>query len=69
VSSSRSRWGASASGIGRPYTSGLSSFGQRGVERVIDILNNELKLAMVGCGTRTIAEITPRALIDTHAPA
>jgi len=57
--------GASAVGVGRPYIWGLSGFGQQGVERVIDILNNELRLAMVGCGTRTIAEITPRAVIDT----
>ena len=26
---------------------GLSSFGQQGVERVIDVVNDELKLAMV----------------------
>lgn len=58
--------GATAVGIGRPYIWGLSSFGQAGVERVIDILNNELRLAMVGCGTRSIAEITPRSLIDTR---
>jgi 4-hydroxymandelate oxidase len=61
--------GASAVGIGRPYIWGLSSFGQQGVERVIDILNNELRLAMVGCGARTIAEITPRAVIDTASRA
>ena len=58
--------GATAVGFGRPYIWGLSSFGQPGVERVIDIVNNELRLAMVGCGTRSIAEITPRSLIDTR---
>jgi len=56
--------GASAVGIGRPYIWGLSSFGQQGVERVIDVLENELRLAMVGCGTRSIAEITRSSLID-----
>lgn len=58
--------GASAVGIGRPYIWGLAAFGQPGVERVLDILNTELRLAMIGCGTRTIKEITPAALIDTR---
>jgi isopentenyl diphosphate isomerase/L-lactate dehydrogenase-like FMN-dependent dehydrogenase len=57
--------GATAVGIGRPYIWGLSTFGQQGVERVIDIINTELRLAMVGCGTRTLKEITSAALIDT----
>jgi isopentenyl diphosphate isomerase/L-lactate dehydrogenase-like FMN-dependent dehydrogenase len=57
--------GATAVGIGRPYIWGLSSYGQQGVERVIDILNNELRLAMVGCGTRSIKEITSGSIIDT----
>jgi 4-hydroxymandelate oxidase len=61
--------GATAVGIGRPYIWGLSAFGQQGVERVIDILNNELRLAMVGCGTRSIREITPAAIIDTERRA
>lgn len=56
--------GASAVGIGRPYIWGLSGFGQQGVERVIDVVNNELKLAMVGCGTVSISAITPSTLID-----
>lgn len=57
--------GASAVGIGRPYVWGLASFGQQGVERVLEILNNELRLAMVGCGARGVREITPASLIDT----
>ena len=57
--------GATAVGIGRPYVWGLSVFGQQGVERVVDIINNELRLAMIGCGTRTLKEITSAALIDT----
>jgi 4-hydroxymandelate oxidase len=57
--------GATAVGIGRPYIWGLSSYGQQGVERVIDILNNELRLAMVGCGTRTLKEITSASIMDT----
>lgn len=57
--------GASAVGIGRPYIWGLSAFGQAGVERVLDIVNNELRLAMVGCGTRSLKEITPSSIVDT----
>jgi 4-hydroxymandelate oxidase len=56
--------GASAVGIGRPYAWGLGAFGQQGVERVIQILNNELRLAMVGCGARSLKEITRASLID-----
>src|SRR5438552_2779848 len=52
--------GANAVGIGRPYIWGLSAFGQQGVERVLDILNNELRLAMVGCGARSVKEIQAR---------
>jgi isopentenyl diphosphate isomerase/L-lactate dehydrogenase-like FMN-dependent dehydrogenase len=57
--------GADAVGIGRPYIWGLATFGQQGVERVLDIVNNELRLAMVGCGTTSVKQITAAALIDT----
>jgi 4-hydroxymandelate oxidase len=57
--------GANAVGIGRPYIWGLSAFGQQGVERVLDILDNELRLAMAGCGARTVKEITAASIIDT----
>lgn len=50
--------GAKAVGIGRPYTWGLTAFGQDGVERVLDILNAELQRTMRQCGTPTIAQIT-----------
>ena len=49
--------GARAVFIGRPYVWGLASFGQPGVERVLDILRIELELVMKQCGTRSIAEI------------
>jgi 4-hydroxymandelate oxidase len=58
--------GASAVGIGRPYIWGLAAFGQPGVERVLDIVNNELRLAMIGCGTRTVKEIGGASVIDTR---
>jgi len=51
--------GARAVGVGRPYIWGLGAFGQAGVDRVLEILQGELRLAMGNCGTRTVADITP----------
>jgi 4-hydroxymandelate oxidase len=59
--------GASAVGVGRPYVWGLAAFGQAGVERALELLNLELRLAMVGCGARTIREISSASLIDIRA--
>ena len=50
--------GARAVGIGRPYVWGLASFGQAGVETVVDLLRSELRLTMQQSGTRSISEIT-----------
>jgi len=50
--------GAKAVGIGRPFLWGMGAFGEAGVERVIEILQGELKLAMGNCGTQTVGEIT-----------
>jgi isopentenyl diphosphate isomerase/L-lactate dehydrogenase-like FMN-dependent dehydrogenase len=49
--------GAKAVGIGRPMLWGLGAFGQAGVDRVLAILQAELKLAMGNCGTPTIADV------------
>jgi isopentenyl diphosphate isomerase/L-lactate dehydrogenase-like FMN-dependent dehydrogenase len=51
--------GAKAVGIGRPFLWGLGAFGQAGVDRVLEILQGELKMVMGNCGTRTVADITP----------
>ncbi len=56
--------GAKAVGIGRPFLWGLGAFGQNGVDRVLEILQGELKLVMGNCGTRTVADIT-RAYVAT----
>jgi 4-hydroxymandelate oxidase len=50
--------GAKAVGIGRPMLWGLGAFGQAGVERVLTILQAELKLTMGNCGTQKLADIT-----------
>ena len=55
--------GACMVGIGRPYIYGLSSFGQDGVERVLDILKAELEMVMAQCGTTTIKQITRASII------
>ena len=49
--------GAKAVGIGRPMLWGLGAFGQAGVDRVLEIMQGELKLVMGNCGTRTVADI------------
>ena len=56
--------GAKAVGIGRPFLWGLGAFGQAGVDRVIEIMQGELKLVMGNCGTQTVADIT-RAYVAT----
>jgi len=56
--------GASAVGIGRPYCFGLGAFGQAGVERVLDLLNRELLIAMRGSGTVDIGSISPGYIRD-----
>lgn len=56
--------GASAVGIGRPYIWGLGAFGQAGVDRVLEILQGELKLAMGNCGTQKVSDIN-RAYVAT----
>ena len=56
--------GASGVGIGRPMLWGLGSFGEAGVDRVLEILQAELKLVMGNCGTQKIADIN-RAYVAT----
>jgi isopentenyl diphosphate isomerase/L-lactate dehydrogenase-like FMN-dependent dehydrogenase len=56
--------GADAVCIGRPYLWGLTAFGQVGVEKVIDILNRELQIAMQQAGTPTLADITRNSLVQ-----
>jgi 4-hydroxymandelate oxidase len=59
--------GATAVGIGRPYIWGLGAYGQAGVDRVLELLDNELMLAMIGVGARNLREITRAALIHQES--
>jgi isopentenyl diphosphate isomerase/L-lactate dehydrogenase-like FMN-dependent dehydrogenase len=55
--------GATAVGIGRPHIWGLSSFGQEGVETVIELLRRELQVAMAQTGAASIAKIRRDSLV------
>ena len=59
--------GARAVGIGRPYIWGLASFGQEGVERVLEILRAELDLTMRQCGIASVSQITRAAVLKNAA--
>ena len=50
--------GATAVGIGRPYVWGLASFGEPGVDRVLEILDNEFTTIMRQVGALNINQIT-----------
>jgi L-lactate dehydrogenase (cytochrome) len=56
--------GATAVGIGRPVLYGLASYGQAGVERVLDILRDEMEMNMRLVGVRRLSDLTP-----THVDA
>jgi len=58
--------GANAVAIGRPYIWGLASFGQAGVEKVIDLLRDELEVNMRQAGTASIAAIDRSYLVDNR---
>ena len=49
--------GADAVAVGRPYLWGLGAFGQAGVERVLEILSDELRITMRLAGTPSLASI------------
>src|SRR5262249_4587872 len=51
--------GARAVAVGRPYLWGLGAFGQPGVERVLELLRLETRVAMQQCGAPSIKHLTP----------
>jgi isopentenyl diphosphate isomerase/L-lactate dehydrogenase-like FMN-dependent dehydrogenase len=50
--------GATVAAIGRPYIYGLGAFGQAGVERVLTILRDEMKLAMAALGLTAVQKVS-----------
>jgi 4-hydroxymandelate oxidase len=59
--------GAQAVLIGRPYLYGLAIAGAEGVARVVDVLRNELMMAMALTGRTSIAQIDRSVLWDADA--
>ena len=59
--------GADLVAIGRPVLWGLAVDGADGVQRVLELLRDELSLAMALTGCRSIDEITPDLLVRPHA--
>jgi 4-hydroxymandelate oxidase len=51
-------FGAKAVFLGRPILYGLAWDGEQGVKRVLEVLRDELDLAMALCGCRNVHEIT-----------
>jgi len=59
--------GASAVCVGRPQRWGLAAYGAPGVERVLQILQTELRLAMAASGRASLASID-KTLVRTYFP-
>jgi isopentenyl diphosphate isomerase/L-lactate dehydrogenase-like FMN-dependent dehydrogenase len=51
--------GADAICIGRPYLFGLAAYGDKGVAKVLAILDSELQRSMQFAGTTSVAAIKP----------
>jgi isopentenyl diphosphate isomerase/L-lactate dehydrogenase-like FMN-dependent dehydrogenase len=51
--------GAKGIAVGRPYLWGLGAFGQAGVDRVLELLRTELKVAMQQVGAPSLKYLTP----------
>jgi L-lactate dehydrogenase (cytochrome) len=57
--------GAKGVGIGRPFLYAMSSYGEAGVCRAIQLLKDEFEMNMRLIGARTVEELTPD-LVDTR---
>ncbi|PCH36534.1 hypothetical protein WOLCODRAFT_140500 [Wolfiporia cocos MD-104 SS10] len=58
--------GATAVGVGRPFLYAFSAYGQDGVERALQIFNDEFEMNMRLLGARTISEIVPE-MVDASS--
>lgn len=59
--------GADAVLLGRPVMFGLALDGQKGVERVLEVLRRELELAMVLAGCSSLSDISKDLLMQYPA--
>jgi len=55
--------GAKGVAVGRPYLWGLGAFGQPGVERVLEMLRNELMVAMQQVGAPSLKDLKPAMVV------
>jgi 4-hydroxymandelate oxidase len=60
--------GASAVGIGRPYCWGLAAFGQPGVERVLELVDDEFVIIMRQAGTLQVSAIDVKIVSPAVRP-
>jgi isopentenyl diphosphate isomerase/L-lactate dehydrogenase-like FMN-dependent dehydrogenase len=60
--------GADAVGIGRPYVWGLGAFGEDGVDKVIQLMLNEFRIAMRQTRTTRVEQITSRFVMEGKNP-
>ena len=60
--------GADAVGIGRPYVWGLGAFGEDGVDKVIQLMLNEFRIAMRQTRTTSVEQITSRFVMEGKNP-
>jgi len=58
--------GAQACGVGRPVLYSLASYGQKGIVRMVHMLQDELLMVMRLSGTPSIAHITPNHVITSN---
>lgn len=58
--------GATAVGIGRPMIYAMSTYGEEGVFKLLQILKDEFEMNMRLIGARSIAEVVP-SMVDTSA--
>lgn len=59
--------GADAVLLGRAWVYALATAGQAGVAQLLDLLEKEMRVAMVLTGSRTIADIGPHTLVPRSA--
>jgi len=58
--------GAAGCGVGRPVLYSLASYGDRGIVRMVHMLQDELQMVMRLSGTPNIASITPQHVIANN---
>jgi len=58
--------GAKAVGVGKPAIYAMSAYGSSGIQKMVDVLRNELAMCMRLVGAPTLKDLSPR-MVDTSA--